>query len=230
MNEQMNRPQYETERRKLPVLMEFFAEGVRWVLFSLPRILFWSIVISICIEWTGMAINYWAEPGSDHARATYLAEVQTVNSYFKQSLFEYRPMHFIYMADQWLESFLRPGQWVSSFGADVYNYILAAYFVIKTMVLRCLVIVLSIHVYVIFCGIAVVTGLSERDLRIYGVGHESGDKFELSLSLIAPSIYIASITYLSWPWAVPPSYIIVPAAAFTAYAIHLSLSNYKKRF
>jgi len=75
-----------------------------------------------------------------------------------------------------------------------------------------------------------VTGLVERDLRRYGAGRESSDKYELSRKLIVPSIAVCFLLYLSWPNSINPATIVVPFAAFFGYSLHLTASNYKKHF
>lgn len=227
MNEQMNRPDFKQDQSKRTPVMEI-VHGVLAAFIALPGFLLVGTFFSVGVEWLGMYLDWWTLKGHEHAQAMYISEVSILNQHFKAALAGSIAMQWVYKVDSFFEYALRP----SSDGpiSILMGYLLAAYFVCKTVCLRVVVIILSSHVYLLFCMVAVVTGLVERDKRRFGVASESYDKFQLAFSLIKPVFYGALVLYLAYPNEAYPSYFIIPSAGLTAYAIHLSLKTYKKRF
>lgn len=222
------------------------------VLFTmaLPITVLVTMIISILVEWgliwhcndgpgtkVCSSVDFKPGMGVNHSKNMLRAEAGYVNKHFKQSLMGAAPVKVAGKLITWTDNnIFRP------IGIDNYirksnqekgwawNYFVSAYTIVKVVLLRLCVLLLSIPAYLLFAFVGLVTGLVQRDLRKWGAGRESTDKFELSTKLISPSIVFCFILYLSWPNSINPALIIVPFAAMFGYSLHLTASNYKKYF
>jgi integrating conjugative element membrane protein (TIGR03747 family) len=217
---------------------------------ALPITVMVTMIISILLEWgliwhcddgPGTTVCSFSDfqpgMGVDHSRNMLRAEAGYVNQHFKDSLMGSAPVKVAGELITWTDdTIFRP------IGIDDYirksnqekgwawNYFVSAYTIIKVVLLRLCVLFLSIPAYILFAVVGLVTGLVQRDLRKWGAGRESTDKFELSTKLISPSVVLCFVIYLSWPNSINPALIVVPFAAMFGYALHLTASNYKKYF
>lgn len=219
-------------------------------LMGLPITIFVTVIISILVEW---ALIWHCNPGPDsrvcsfsgfdagmgveHSRAMLRAEAIYVNTHFKDSLMGSKPVEMAGELIAWtdkniffpigIEKYRNKAEQERD---SAWQYFMSAYTMVKVVLLRLCVLFLSLPAYLLFAVVGIVTGLVERDLRKFGAGRESKDKYELSTRLVTPSIVLCFVCYLSWPNSINPAYIIVPFAALFGYALHLTASNYKKYF
>jgi integrating conjugative element membrane protein (TIGR03747 family) len=225
---------------------------IKIVLFimALPVTVLVTMIISILVEWAlilhcddGPGSNFCrfadfqAGMGVHHSADMLRAEAGYVNRHFKESLMGASPVKIAGSVINWfdnnifkplgIENYIRKSNQEKTWA---WTYFVSAYTMIKVVLLRLCVLILSVPVYLLFAIVGVVTGLVQRDLRKWGAGRESTDKFELSTKLITPSIILCFVFYLSCPSSINPALIIVPFAAMFGYALHLTASNYKKYF
>lgn len=219
-------------------------------LLALPVTILVTIVFSILVEW-GLIFHCNDGPGSwvcrfakfeagmgiEHARIMLIDEYHYVNEHFKASLIGSRPAVMAGNLITWFDANVFKPLGIEEYRNKqdldkgwAWKYLMAAYLMVKVVLLRLCVLFLSLPAYFLFAVVGLVTGLVERDLRKFGAGRESADKFELSTRLITPSIVLCFIFYLSWPSGINPAYIIVPFAAMFGFALHLTARNYKKHF
>lgn len=203
---------------------------------GLPVTVLVTMIFSILVEWVVMH-NYYPELGAGHSKQMLQEEARYLNSHFKKSLLGTKPVLLAGETIQWVDrNIFRP------IGIEGYKnrsrqergwawkYVVSAYNMVKLVLLRLCVLVMSLPAYVLFAVVGLVTGLVERDLRKFGAGHESSDRFELAVKAVGPSVIVCFIVYMSWPDSINPAMIIVPFAALFGFALFLATSNYKKRF
>lgn len=219
-------------------------------MMALPMTVMVTMIISILVEWgliwhcndgPGTTICAWVDfqpgMGVDHSRKMLQTEAGYINQHFKNSLMGSTPVQLIGELIIWVDDhiFRRMGidDYIRQSNQEkgwAWNYFVSAYLIIKVVILRLCILFLSIPAYILFAFVGLVTGLVQRDLRKWGAGRESTDKFELSSKLISLSIVLCFVIYLTWPDSINPTLIIVPFAAMFGYALHLTASNYKKYF
>ncbi|MFB2639915.1 DUF4400 domain-containing protein [Shewanella bicestrii] len=219
-------------------------------IMGLPIMALTTMVFSVIVEW-GLIwgcnddannricnfAGFEVGMGAEHSRLMLQVEAGYLNTHFKDSLMGAKPIQFAGKTLSSIdEALFKP------LGIDDYkmrsieerswgwDYLVSAYTIVKVVILRLCILLLSLPAYVIFAGVGLVTGFVNRDLRKFGAGSESTDRYELSLKLISPSIILCFIVYLSWPNSINPAYVVVPFAAMFGYALHLTMSNYKKHF
>lgn len=219
-------------------------------ILSLPVTVMVTLLISVLVEWglifhcdqasQAQTLCEWTDffPHfhENHARHMLNQEAQYLNQHFKDSVMGAEPIRWVGAVLQWVDSQifqplgvnkLKSSSSVTKLDRE-WIYLIAAVYIVKVVLLRLCVLFFSLPAYGLFGLVGLVTGLVERDLRKFGAGRESTDRFELSVRLLAPSIVLCGILYLSWPNSINPAFIVVPFAALFGYAVHLSLSNYKK--
>ncbi|EBO4216125.1 hypothetical protein DK983_17260 [Salmonella enterica] len=77
-------------------------------------------------------------------------------------------------------------------------------------------------------SMAMVEGLSRRDLRRYGAGYESSFLYHHAKRFIKPSVIYPCMLYLSWPTAIYPNLILLPAALLLGASVTVLMSTFKK--
>ncbi|WP_045391787.1 TIGR03747 family integrating conjugative element membrane protein [Vibrio rotiferianus] len=207
---------------------------VNWVL-GIPVAILITLIFSIVVEWVGMNL-IWQDEGVNHSKAMFISEARYLNKHFQDSLIGSSPVRFIGFTIKVIddEVFKPIGMgWYKNrtyrgWRKVVWQHVVSAYYISKVVVLRVLVLLFSIPAYLLFGVVGIVTGLVERDLRRFGAGRESSDRYELARKLVFPSVSLCFILYLSWPNSINPALIVVPFAAAFGWALHLTFSNYKK--
>ncbi len=205
-------------------------------IIRLPITVLITLLFSILVEWFVMH-NYYPDLGAEHARQILQQDTRYLNQHFKDSLMGSKPLILAGETLRWVDVHI-----FKPFGIDAYKskakqergwawtYLMSAYTMVKVVLLRLCVLLLSLPGYVLFAMLGIITGLVERDLRKFGAGYESSDKFDLSFKLLGPALIGCFVLYMSWPDSINPALIIVPFAAMFGYMLHLAASNYKKRF
>lgn len=219
-------------------------------LIALPVTVFVTMMVSILVEWALMfhcnedgrsTVCQFAEfkkgMGVNHSRNMLKVEAGYVNAHFKESIMGSAPVLVAGKVITWTDKKIFEPLGIDKYKSKsdqersaAWKYLVSAYTIVKVVLLRLCVLLLSIPAYLLFAIVGVVTGLVQRDLRRWGAGRESTDRFEISTKLITPSIILCFLFYLSWPNSINPSLIVVPFAAMFGYALHLTASNYKKYF
>lgn len=222
-------------------LLTGIAQCFKWLIVSL--------VFSILVEWIGMMF-WWEEQGLNHSRQMLVVELQYLGADFHRSWITAQPMEFArnvsdsiyHYAFEWT-GLIDLLQWVTpkplaeesgarpllhSFYRPVSDFVLAAMQVTQVFAVRFAILILAAPVFVLFTIVALVDGLVRRDLRRWGGGRESSFIYHYAKRATLPPIMMAWVFYLSLPFSVHPSWIILPFAVLFAIAIAIMASTFKK--
>ncbi|ENK9863515.1 TIGR03747 family integrating conjugative element membrane protein [Salmonella enterica] len=237
-------------RTKRPGLLRFLLWELPW---HVVGILLASLLFSLLIEYVGL-LFWWPEQGSLHARGMMETELGYLSSNFTRSLFVSAPaetaMTWINLGYHWIFvdsgfiRFLSRGTAVGS-GPDTLltaeisalgnwlvthlrDFLQATVYITVVFVVRVSILVLSVPLFVMVVMVAVVEGLSRRDLRRYGAGYESSFLYHHAKRFIKPAVIYPCMLYLSWPTAIYPNLILLPAALLLGASVTVLMSTFKK--
>jgi len=100
-------------------------------------------------------------------------------------------------------------RWLAS---ALQEYLLVTVYVAFVTLIRVMILVLSIPLFLMVVLVSVVDGLRRRDLRRYGAAYESSFVYHHAKRFVKPAFYVPCMVYLSWPSAVYPNLLLLPAA------------------
>ncbi|EBY9283479.1 TPA: TIGR03747 family integrating conjugative element membrane protein [Salmonella enterica subsp. enterica serovar Denver] len=230
---------------------------LRFLLWELPwhivGILLASLLFSLLIEYVGL-VFWWPEQGSLHARRMMETELGYLSSHFTRSLFLSEPavtaMHWITLGyhlvfvDSGFIRFIQQGTTDASGQSTVFmneisaaagwilthlrDFLQATVYIMVVFTVRVTILLLSVPLFVMVVMVAVVEGLSRRDLRRYGAGYESSFLYHHAKRFIRPSLVCPCMIYLSWPTAIYPNLMLLPAALLLGASVTVLMSTFKK--
>ncbi len=209
-------------------------------------ILILSLFFSIAVEWVGMTF-FWDQPGSEHAQGMLNTEIEYLDQDFRRSLITSSPARFAreladtsyYYLFEWT-GLMKFFQWASSeptsqlqgyahlIATTLWDYILAMIAVTQVFAVRLAILILATPVFVLALVAGFTDGLVQRDLRRWGGGRESAFLYHHAKKVVVPSLISAWVVYLSMPFSVHPSLIIVPFTLMAAIAVAVSSATFKK--
>lgn len=206
--------------------------------FTIIGIVVISILCSIIIEWLGIYFNWFEATGSDHAYQTMVSEMGYLDTHFRRSLMVSEPVqfatHLIETCNQWLfiktgiaawtQAQLTPGSWLST----IQTYLTAAMYVTLMTLTRCVILLLTLPLFVIAALIGVTDGLVSRDLRRFGAGRESAFIYHHAKRLVTPVFLTAWLIYLSLPFSIHPNLFLLPCALLFGLMVSIAASSFKK--
>ncbi|WP_034949238.1 TIGR03747 family integrating conjugative element membrane protein [Erwinia oleae] len=244
-----NQPQQPAPPRKCGFLYNLLW-GCPWTLVGM---LLASLLVSLVIEYVGMAF-FWPELGASHSEAVMHTEIGYLSSEFTRSLLLSEPSvtvtRWMMVAYQW--AFVDSGflDWIqrtydsqahsqnaiarelSNWSGQLANllkdYLLATLYVSMIAVVRVTILVLSIPLFILVILVALTEGLGRCDIRRYGAGYESSFVYHHAKRMVKPAIYIPCMLYLSWPTAVYPNLLLLPAAILLGIAVTVTTASFKK--
>lgn len=204
-----------------------------------------ATILAIVIELLGMTFIWDDSP--THAREMFDKEYAYLAKYYTGSIGNWTPIQFTnsiinIVADFFAEnslvaelSFWWNSPPTSNFGSFIKTYIpklgyygQAIIYITLTIAMRMTIFILS-GGWFLLCGIlGLVNGLIDREIRREEGGLEHSYLFHFATSHIGFSLQIAWIAYLSFPFAIYPSLIIVPAGIAFGSTISLAASTFKK--
>lgn len=210
-----------------------------------------TLLFSVVIEWTGMAFEFWDEPGTQHSATMLEKELTYLNNDFKQSVIVEQPLKFAQQfANQfYIISFEKTGIksaiiWMatpansietSSFRKKLHaiylklaDYIQTFATVIQIFAVRLAVLILSLPAFILLSFIGLIDGLSQRDVRRWSAGIESGFKYHWAKRFLTPSLFLPWILYLAMPTSIHPNYIVLPFAFIFSISVMVMASTFKK--
>ncbi|MDC9612924.1 TIGR03747 family integrating conjugative element membrane protein [Xenorhabdus khoisanae] len=220
---------------------------------TLIGVLLASLLFSLIIEWIGIAL-FWTDQGAEHSRQVMKTESGYLSSEFTRSLFMSSPaqtlnqgINSVYnwlFVDSgilnWLQTiydrqaksqndYIRELNGLSEFLlAELREYMVASVFVTVTFLVRITILVLSIPLFVLVLLVAMIEGLGRRDLRRYGAAYESSFIYHHAKRFVKPAFVIPCMIYLSWPSAVYPNLLLLPAATLLGIAVMVTTASFKK--
>lgn len=110
----------------------------------------------------------------------------------------------------------------------LWDYILAMIVVTQVFAVRLAILILATPVFVLALVAGLTDGLVQRDLRRWGGGRESAFLYHHAKKVIVPALISAWVVYLSMPFSIHPSLIIVPFTLLAAIAVAVSAATFKK--
>ncbi len=207
-----------------------------------------SCILSVCLEWGGMFLGVWEEPGAQHALGGLQTELGWVNEDFKQATFgTLTPANAVEEVLQWIYPGYQRGigdllGWLDSpgggmtemagkeMGRTLREYAVAAVLTTMIFMLRCVILLFSLPVFVVFGIVGLVDGLCQRDVRRFTGARESDRRFAMASRMIGPSFIGAWVVYLSSPISIHPNIVILPCALLTGVTLSMSAKYFAKYF
>ncbi len=210
------------------------------IIAQIIKALLLSILCSIIVEWL-LIYFYRPEFGATYAKQVMMQEFNWFSTDFQQSLLISSPVttvqYYLALTNEWL--FVKSGikSWLSSTSKTgislwlykhIAVYVEAMLYVIMTFIIRLIIIVLTTPLFILVALVGLTDGLVQRDLRKFGFGRESAFKYHHAKRAITPSLLIFAVVYLSLPFSLHPSFLLVPSAFLFGLTIYLAIFNFKK--
>lgn len=217
-------------------------------IFKVIGLLLFSALVSVIIEWLGMAF-YYSEEGYKHAENMLNREIGYLGSALKE---EGLNSDVITMASNHIDStvsflFIDSGlvellaaaktidpadgaikQYVKLAIAEYYDYLMAAIYVLTIFFVRLSILILSMPAFVLFGIVGLADGLMQRDLRRWCGGNESGYIYHWAKRFALPVLVITWVIYLAIPSSIHPNFIITPFAVLFGLVLMVMSSKFKK--
>jgi len=213
--------------------------------FAFLTVTLLSWLLSILLEWCGIALGWWDQPGADHSVHLLRTELQWLDRDFTTPLVAGRLIEWASwganLLYHWsgLAGFMRwvvsdqPAPWA---GLDTIRqvlrywgeYLLAAASITQLVGARLVVVVLTLPAYAMVGVMSLVDGLVQRDLRRFGGGLESGLLYHHLKAMLRPMLSLPIFLYLISPWSLHPTTIFVPFILGFGYFVQRTVARFKK--
>ncbi|AXC68400.1 TPA: TIGR03747 family integrating conjugative element membrane protein [Salmonella enterica subsp. enterica serovar Java] len=245
MAKEESRPPQNTSPPKKPGLLWLLLWRLPW---HIAGILFASLLLSLLVEYAGL-VFWWPEQGAQHARTMMETELRFLSADFTRSLVMSQPsvtvMSWVREGYRWLAENIMPAgtlnngnsgnlftQMVAASGTwlavQLRVFLEATLYITVVFMVRVSILLLSLPLFVMAAAVAMVEGLSLRDLRRYGAGYESSFLYHHARGLIKPSLVYPCMAYLSWPAAAYPNAFLLPSAMLFGMVLTVQASTFKK--
>lgn len=202
-------------------------------------------LFSIVLEWTGIALGWWALPSAGHSEQLLRTELQWLQADFTTPTSAARVIEWAYVGAGLLyrgcglEALV---QWVVSDAVPLWPglsilratlrqtgaYLLAMAYITQLTGARLGVVLLAIPIFATFGVLGAIDGLVRRDLRRFGGGQESSFMYHHLKKAVRPMFSIPVFLYLISPWSVHPTVLFVPFAVLFGYFMQRTLGKFKK--
>ncbi|ECE0739801.1 TIGR03747 family integrating conjugative element membrane protein [Salmonella enterica] len=245
MSKEESHPLQNTSPPKNPGLLWLLLWRLPW---HIAGILLVSLFLSLLVEYTGL-VFWWPEQGAQHARTMMETELRFLAEDFTRSLVMSQPsvtvVSWVQEGYRWLTENMMPAgtlnngssgilfiQTVATSGTllavQVRVFLEATLYITVVFVVRVSILLLSLPLFVMAATVAMVEGLSIRDVRRYGAGYESSFLYHHARGLIKPSLVYPCMAYLSWPAAAYPNAFLLPSALLFGVVLTVQASTFKK--
>ncbi len=244
--EKINKQRSAQQATERGIIATILHRLMQFLLFLLLTLLF-----SIVIEWAGMAIKFWDEPGANHSATMLEKELGYLNDDFKHSAIVEQPLSFAQQfANQFYSyTFEKTGAksvviWLatpthlidaSGFRKKLHTYYLSAADYIQALVtviqifaVRLAVLILALPAFILLSITGLIDGLVQRDIRRWSAGRESSFKYHWAKIFLYPSLILPWILYLALPTSIHPNYIVLPFAFLFSLSVTVMASTFKK--
>jgi len=218
------------------------------LIFKIIGILLFSAIVSVMIEWCGIYFFY-PELGYHHAEDMMQREMGYLSASLKADISNKDAVEaagqwidnliaFLFVDSGLIESLTNSTVNSSDDGvivgtakkivAQLYNYLMAAVYIIIVFITRFSILVLSIPAFLLFGIVGICDGLMQRDLRRWCGGNESGFVYHWAKSFSVPVLVLAWVLYLAIPSSIHPNMIITPFAVIFGTVLMVMSSKFKK--
>ena len=219
--------------------------GILDLLMLLLSVALLGWLLSIVIEWSGIALGWWAEPGARHAEHLLANELYWLGRDFLRADTTDRVLiwaneglraAFRYSGHEMLLGWLLSPQPASFVALESLRtvmlrfgeYLLASAYISQLVGVRLAVTVLSLPAFVLMGVMGVIDGLVRRDLRRFGGGAESGFLYHHLKKFLRPMIWLPIVVYLASPWSLHPTLVFVPPALTLGFVLRQTVARFKK--
>jgi integrating conjugative element membrane protein (TIGR03747 family) len=235
--------QYIQRKKHQPLTFKIIGGFVDLLVFLLMA---W--MIAVVIEFAGMMF-FWQEEGSLHSQRMLKQELTYLSDDFATSITGSSPALAAfdtattvkYYAFEWTH-LIQFYDWLKDAPFDAGSvrlsiaraaWITSDYFqaIINTTVIfavRVTVATLSMPAFLLIGTAALIDGLVQRELRIYGGGIERAMVYHHVKPWIKPAVMSTWFFYLGIPFSIHPNLIFVPAMLVFGMAIFLTAALFKK--
>ncbi len=207
----------------------YFFAGVK-SLFKVSFMLLIALLVSIAIEWIGMAY-WWPEEGVNHSAHMVSAELRFLAEAMRSNPFIENSDQFLMSVREKITQFVSFTH-ITALGQLPYEAIskgiVSAINIVNVYCLRLAIMILSTPTFLVFGLVGLTRGLVARELRKWGGGRESSGLYHLYYSLLPESLLGLWFIYLSMPITLNPIVLVGPAAVFFAYLIAAMSYRFKK--
>ena len=207
-----------------------------------------SAVLSIFIEWIGMAYFY-PEDGYKRAESMMHKEIEYLSgssssdgvnqeAVTKAGEIVNSAVDYLFIDSGLMDSLLALKKVNPNDGdivrvlkgwlAQYFEYLLAAVFVLVMFMVRMSILFLSIPAFLMFGLVGMSDGLMQRDLRRWCGGNESGFIYHWAKKFALPVLVVAWVIYLAIPISIHPNFIITPFAVLFGLVLMVMSSKFKK--
>ena len=222
-------------------LLTGLAQCLKWLVLSL--------LFSIGFEWLGM-VFWWEEQGVQHSRQMLQSELGYLEEDLRRSLLTPDPVGYandlaerVYHLLFELTHLVDLMDWVAPTPAAeesglrrtlhrlyllIADFVLAAMQITQVFAVRLAILTLATPVFGLFALVALVDGLVRRDLRRWGGGRESSFVYHYAKKTAIPLVIITWVLYLSLPFSLHPSWVILPFSIGFGLAVTVTASTFKK--
>lgn len=228
------------ERPQPGVIRSGFGLGIKFISFLII-----SLVISIMIEWLGIA--FFDFDGLDHAKGMLEREIGYLvgggESFYGVETNEFSiqlsDMLFFYLFEKtgivWVVDWLatpNPSSHIWLILSPIYeayqDYIVGAFYVAKTFFVRLAILILASPAFGLFVTVGIADGLAQRDIRRWSGGRESAFIYHHAKRSLLPLFVAPWFIYLTLPTSIHPNYVILPFAALAGMSARAMASRFKK--
>ncbi|HDQ4102585.1 TPA: TIGR03747 family integrating conjugative element membrane protein [Pseudomonas aeruginosa] len=221
--------------------------GTLELCLRLLGLLFASLLFSILLEFIDM-LWFWPEQGWHHSHAMWVSELGWLSNHFKSSLLVQEPAQatskilerindWVVVRSGWAQSDIQlkllsresspQGQLAQAYVAGQ-DYLLATLFTIFTFVVRLTVLTLATPLFLLAMLTGMIDGLMRRDLRKFGADRESSFVYHRAKRTLLPLLISPWVIYLSLPWSLNPSWVLLPCAALLGFMVAITAASFKK--
>ena len=211
----------------------FIGKRIRF-LFDVIAWVFFALALSVLLEWVGIFLSWWDQPGALHSEVILSKELGWLNQDFATvlgspaatSLRFSRTMYEVFFV--WFDIDLAALLLSVDFIAPIAAYFKASFTVIQLFFVRLVIITFSLPVFIVFSLVALVDGAGVRDIRRFCLDREKAWQWHVVMSWIKPLVVVPFIVYLGSPWSIHPNWIILPFALMLSLALWFVASTFKK--
>jgi len=197
-------------------------------------LLFWSvlaIIVSILIEWLGMVIGWWE---TDHSRKMLVDELQYMSEIGRNSIVNVYPKD---IAELLLSLFENKVQYfgIREFSSSMLTVFSPIAYAVESIInvtyifiVRLSIVMGMLSGFLIIFILALIDGLSERNIRTYCGGVESGWVYHHAKRLLVPSLIISCGLYLTLPITINPVFFFLPIFLLFWMVTYVTAATFKK--
>jgi integrating conjugative element membrane protein (TIGR03747 family) len=193
-----------------------------------------ALVCSVLLEWLGMTV-WWPEQGVLHSERVLAQELRYLSQDFNEGVFAPPAT----LARRLIASVRRASEslgltgFIASRQSEPWIRVLQRYAqamlnVAQIFAARVAVLALALPLFSLFSVVGMAEGLMRRDLRRWGGGRESSFVYHHSKRLLGPSVLATWMLYLASPFAIHPSWVLLPLAMLFAIGVAVTAATFKK--